>query len=119
MEAQRFAWRMKDRLVEPRFPVVMGILNATPDSFFAGSRVQAVDAALERNRRMLEEGATIIDVGGASSRPGAVEVPQDEELRRVIPVIEAVQRVSRKHGSASIPGGHAWRARPWKPVPAW
>jgi dihydropteroate synthase len=76
MDAMGISWRMKDRLVEPRFPTIMGILNATPDSFFGGSRAQAVDAALERTERLLAEGAGIIDVGGASSRPGAEDVPK-------------------------------------------
>jgi dihydropteroate synthase len=82
-------WRVRDRLVSPRFPLVMGILNATPDSFHAPSRV-AVDEALRRAERMLEEGAGIIDVGGASTRPGAQEVPENEEVRRVVPVVRAI-----------------------------
>lgn len=88
--AEDIQWNLRGRLVRPRFPLVMGILNATPDSFFAGSRAQAVDVALERADRMLMEGAAIIDIGGASSRPGAPGVPEDEEIRRVTPVIEAL-----------------------------
>ncbi|MBP6391708.1 MAG: dihydropteroate synthase [Flavobacteriales bacterium] len=83
------SWRIKDRLVAPRFPLVMGILNATPDSFHKESRVD-VDAALHLAERMLVQGAAILDVGGASSRPGAAEVPEEEELERAIPVIEAL-----------------------------
>ena len=82
-------FRVKDRLVPIRFPLVMGILNATPDSFHADSRVD-VDAALRQAEAMLEAGAGLLDIGGASSRPGADEVPVDEELRRVLPVVEAV-----------------------------
>ncbi|MBL7963291.1 MAG: dihydropteroate synthase [Flavobacteriales bacterium] len=84
-------WRVRDRLIQPRFPLVMGILNATPDSFHAASRVE-VDAALRLAERMLEEGATILDIGGASTRPGAQEVPLNEELGRVLPVLEAVHQ---------------------------
>ncbi len=66
---------------------VMGILNVTPDSF-AGDGVTDVDAAVARARAMLAEGADLIDVGGESTRPGASPVPLDEELRRVVPVVE-------------------------------
>lgn len=90
MEQQATAWRMKDRLVRPRFPVVMGIINATPDSFLAGSRATSVDAALHMAERMLADGAAILDVGGQSSRPGSGSGDQDEELRRVVPVIAAI-----------------------------
>lgn len=84
-------WRLRDRLVEVRFPLVMGILNATPDSFHAGSRV-TVDEALRVAERMLEEGAAILDIGGMSTRPGSEEVPEEEELKRVLSVIEAVHQ---------------------------
>lgn len=69
----------------------MGILNVTPDSFSDGGRFHALDAALAQAERMLEAGAAIIDVGGESTRPGAAEVPLEEELQRVIPVIEAIR----------------------------
>lgn len=71
-------------------PLVMGILNVTPDSFFDGGRYVDHAAALARGREMIEEGADIVDVGGESTRPGAAEVSEHEELRRVIPVIEAL-----------------------------
>lgn len=71
-------------------PRVMGILNTTPDSFFDGGRYNAVDNALIRTEKMLAEGADIIDVGGYSTRPGAVDITPDEELSRVVPVIEAI-----------------------------
>jgi dihydropteroate synthase len=70
----------------------MGILNATPDSFYAGSRINALDAMLAKAESMLEEGATMLDIGGASTRPGAEEVPMEEELRRVLPGIQAILR---------------------------
>jgi dihydropteroate synthase len=81
--------RVKDRLRDLAGPAVMGILNATPDSFHTSSRVD-VDGALRLAERMLEEGAAILDIGGASSRPGAAEVSEAQELTRVLPVIEAV-----------------------------
>jgi dihydropteroate synthase len=67
---------------------VMGILNVTPDSFSGDGVGDDVEAALSRAKQLAEEGADIIDVGGESTRPGAPPVPADEELRRVIPVIE-------------------------------
>ena len=70
----------------------MGILNATPDSFYAGSRAASVDAVLVKAGQMLEEGAAILDVGGASTRPGAEEILVEEELVRVLPAIEAIVR---------------------------
>ncbi len=69
-------------------PVVMGVLNVTPDSFSDGGRFAGLPAALAQAERMAGEGAAIIDVGGESTRPGATPVSVDEELRRVVPVIE-------------------------------
>lgn len=69
----------------------MGILNVTPDSFSDGGRYNSVDAALLQAHKMVEEGATIIDIGGYSSRPGASDVSPEEEMRRVLPVAEAVR----------------------------
>ena len=71
-------------------PLVMGILNVTPDSFSDGGRWPEPEAALARAEVMIAEGADIIDVGGESSRPRALAVPTDEELRRVLPVIEGL-----------------------------
>jgi dihydropteroate synthase len=73
----------------------MGVLNVTPDSFSDGGRFVAVAAAAEHGLRMVEEGAAIIDIGGESTRPGAEPVPADEELRRVLPVIERLQGATR------------------------
>lgn len=70
--------------------LVMGILNVTPDSFSDGGRSAALDDAVINARRMVEEGADIIDIGGESTRPGHTPVPAEEELRRVLPVIEAL-----------------------------
>lgn len=72
-------------------PLVMGILNVTPDSFSDGGLFYDPDRAVEQAERMVREGADIIDVGGESSRPGARPVPEDEEMRRIIPVIERLR----------------------------
>ncbi len=71
-------------------PRVMGILNVTPDSFSDGGRFVRREQAIEQALRMVEEGAAIIDIGGESTRPGAAEVPTQQELERVIPLIEAL-----------------------------
>jgi dihydropteroate synthase len=75
--------------IEERFPrpSVMGVVNVTPDSFSDGGVNLAPDAAIATARRMLDDGAAIVDVGGESTRPGAGDVPVDEELRRVVPVL--------------------------------
>jgi dihydropteroate synthase len=72
-------------------PLVMGILNATPDSFSDGGRLAAVDAALHQAEQMLAAGVDIIDIGGESTRPGAPPVPLDEELERVIPLVDELR----------------------------
>ena len=79
---------------------VMGILNVTPDSFSDGGLWLEPETAVEHGLQMIEEGASIIDVGGESTRPGAEPVPEEEELRRVIPVIEGL--VSRGVSFISI-----------------
>ena len=76
------------RSVNLNAPVIMGILNTTPDSFSDGGRYAAPNAAIEHALAMVEAGAALIDVGGESTRPGAVSVSVDEEIQRVIPVIE-------------------------------
>lgn len=78
------------RLVFGERTLVMGIINATPDSFSGDGVYKNVDAALRRAERMVEAGADILDVGGESTRPGADPVPEEEERERVIPVIEAI-----------------------------
>ena len=75
----------------PRGGAVMGILNVTPDSFSDGGLYADVPAAVQQARVLLEGGADVIDIGGESTRPGAVEVPVEEELRRVVPVIQALR----------------------------
>lgn len=75
-----------------RRPVIMGILNVTPDSFSDGGLYHRHEDAVRHALRMIDEGAHIIDIGGESSRPGAERVPESEEIDRVIPVIESVAR---------------------------
>jgi dihydropteroate synthase len=87
-------WKCRDRSLDLGAPVVMGVLNVTPDSFSDGGRFNERDAALLHARRMIEEGATIIDIGGESTRPGAASAGVDDELARVVPVIEALRRES-------------------------
>lgn len=81
---------LKGELLDLTRPCVMGILNLTPDSFYAGSRTGTVEMALQRAETCLNEGAAFIDIGAYSSRPGAAEVSTDEELRRILPAIEAI-----------------------------
>lgn len=71
-------------------PLLVGILNVTPDSFSDGGSFADTDGAIGHGLRLAEQGADIVDVGGESTRPGAVDVPVDEELRRVVPVVEAL-----------------------------
>ena len=80
------------RILRLDVPRVMGIVNATPDSFADGGAHANPDAAIAHGLKLAEEGADILDVGGESTRPGAGEVPLDEELRRVVPVIDALAR---------------------------
>ena len=75
----------------------MGVVNVTPDSFSDGGRFLAADAALEQALTLVREGAAIVDIGGESTRPGSEPVPADEELRRVLPVVEALA------GSVGVP----------------
>jgi dihydropteroate synthase len=72
--------------------LVMGILNVTPDSFSDGGKLLTPAAAVEEAKRMVDEGADLLDVGGESTRPGAAPIPADEEARRVVPAIEAIKR---------------------------
>ena len=78
-------------LAQRRLPLVMGIVNITPDSFHDGGRFAAGGDAIAHARRLIEAGADILDLGGESTRPGAQPVPVDEELARVLPVLEAIR----------------------------
>ncbi|MCX7820099.1 MAG: dihydropteroate synthase [Brevinematales bacterium] len=73
-------------------PILMGILNLTEDSFFDGGRYKSLDMALKHTEEMIKYGAEIIDVGGESTRPGAEPVPEEEEMDRVIPVVDRIAR---------------------------
>lgn len=92
---QRFTIHLsRGPLTVPNRPLVMGIINCTPDSFYAESRSETTETALETARRMIEDGADILDIGGESSRPGSEYVEADEEIARVIPVIEKIRKIS-------------------------
>ena len=89
-------WRCGRFELDLRRPLIMGIVNATPDSFSDGGRFYDSATAVAHARRLVEEGADIIDIGGESTRPDSAEVGVDEELRRVLPVVEAL-------GSEAVP----------------
>ncbi|QHB31208.1 dihydropteroate synthase [Yersinia canariae] len=80
----------RDRILDLTHPQVMGILNVTPDSFSDGGHHNNLDKALQHAQLMLSAGATLIDIGGESTRPGAAEISEQEELDRVVPVVEAL-----------------------------
>ena len=82
----------KGKLIDLTTPKIMGVLNLTPDSFYDGGLYNSTDRALAQTEKMLLEGATFIDIGGASSKPGSVEISTDEELARVLPVIEEIHK---------------------------
>lgn len=84
-------WQCRDRELDLGVPVVMGVLNVTPDSFSDGGQFLAPGAALRHALRMVEEGARIIDVGGESTRPGAAPAALADELERVVPLIAALR----------------------------
>ena len=88
----KFSLNLRGRLCYFDQPLIMGIVNSTPDSFYAGSRVSEVEEAVRQSARFLEEGAHLLDVGGVSTRPGSEPVSEEEELRRVIPVIAAIHQ---------------------------
>src|SRR5437667_11469146 len=91
---QHYSWVLPRITIELGLrTAVMGILNVTPDSFSDGGQYFDRDKAVERGTEIEQEGAAIIDVGGESSRPGSEEVPEDEEIRRVLPVIEQLARI--------------------------
>ncbi len=80
----------KGQLIDLNTPKVMGILNNTPDSFYDGGKFKDTDAILKQAEQMLVEGASFIDLGGYSSRPGTANVEENEELKRVVPIVEAL-----------------------------
>jgi dihydropteroate synthase len=90
-------WRVGDRDVDLTAPLVMGILNVTPDSFSDGAELGSLEAVLARAQEMVEAGAGMLDLGGESTRPGAAPVPAEEEMSRVVEAVEAVS------GRLSVP----------------
>ncbi len=89
---RKVRWKIKGKFLDVSDTLIMGVLNITPDSFYSGSRIRDVDHALKVAESMLKEGADILDIGGESTRPGSEPVSEDEEKKRVIPVIETIKR---------------------------
>ena len=87
--------RCGDKTLDLSRPIVMGVVNVTPDSFSDGGRFLPVEAAVAHGLRLAEEGAAIIDIGGESTRPGAAPVSVEEELRRVLPVVERLRQATQ------------------------
>ncbi|HXL56686.1 MAG TPA: dihydropteroate synthase, partial [Chitinophagaceae bacterium] len=87
-----FTLNCRGRLLTFHSPIVMGIINVTPDSFYSGSRKTTVNEALQKAEQMITEGATILDIGGQSTRPGSMQIEPTEEAERVIPAIEAIHK---------------------------
>jgi len=85
-----FTLNCKGRLLVIEKPLVMGIINATPDSFFGGSRFNGVDEIVTTAENMLNDGADIIDIGGQSTRPGSELISAEEEIERIVPAIKAI-----------------------------
>ncbi|WP_316830957.1 dihydropteroate synthase [Pedobacter aquatilis] len=83
---------LKGKIFDISKPKVMGIINITPDSFYSTSRMTSIDEALRKTEQFLNEGASFVDIGGYSSRPGAKNISEDEELERLVPIIEALNK---------------------------
>ena len=93
LEPKRLTWLVNDRLIEfPARPLIMGVVNVTPDSFFDGGRYLNAEAAVAHAIRLVEEGADLLDIGAESTRPGADVVSEAEECRRAMPVVTAVAK---------------------------
>jgi dihydropteroate synthase len=85
-----FRWQIRDRLLEISRPLVMGIVNVTPDSFSDGGKFYSHHTALAHGLQLVQEGADLLDIGGESTRPGSLPVTLEEELRRILPVVEGL-----------------------------
>jgi dihydropteroate synthase len=94
----------RGKILDLSHPQVMGILNVTPDSFSDGGQFNSVELAVERAKVMIEEGATVLDIGGESTGPGSLDVQLEEELNRVVPVIQAIR---------------SWNPKVWISVDTW
>lgn len=96
VESTNFPGKMSlvsgDKLIDLSTPLVMGILNCTPDSFYVGSRLKDSDEVILRAEQMIKFGASILDIGGYSSRPGAQDISINEEIQRVVPAISAIRK---------------------------
>ena len=97
-------WKIGDDVIDCTSPLVMGIVNTTPDSFFDGGKHNTPEAAYEHSIMLLEQGATILDIGGESSRPGSAPVSEQEELDRVCPVVEALAQMANISDDLDNPG---------------
>jgi dihydropteroate synthase len=91
MSSGEKCWMVQGRAVSLETPVLVGILNVTPDSFSDGGKYTSVEEAIARAHEIFNQGATIVDVGGESTRPGAKSVSTQEQIRRVVPVIEGIK----------------------------
>src|SRR5690349_16600445 len=85
-------WRIRDRALTLDRPLVMGIVNVTPDSFSDGGQFINSDAAIQHARQLIADGADILDIGGESTRPGATPVSEFDEVQRVLPVIAGLAK---------------------------
>jgi dihydropteroate synthase len=92
-----YTWNCKGKLLVLDHPIVMGIINTTPDSFYSGSRINLIDEILFRAEKMINNGAAILDIGGQSTRPTSEQISAEEELKRVLPAIEAVHKNFPEH----------------------
>src|SRR6187431_1519002 len=90
--SQNKTLNLRGRIVDLSTPQVMGIVNVTPDSFFDGSRFSNEKAILQHVEKIINEGASMIDIGGYSTRPGAIDISEKEELGRVISPIQSILR---------------------------
>ena len=89
-------WKIGNKVLPCKTPLIMGIVNVTPDSFFDGGKHNKPDAAYEHALMLLEQGAEILDIGGESSRPGSAPVSLQEELDRVCPVVERLAKLAKE-----------------------
>ncbi len=87
-----FSFNCKGRLLTIDYPIIMAIINVTPDSFFSGSRKTNITELLLMAAKMIGDGAVILDIGGQSTRPGSTALEAEQELKRVIPAVEALRK---------------------------
>jgi dihydropteroate synthase len=87
-----YSLNCRGRLLSLESPMVMGVLNITPDSFYSGSRIRSEEMLLQQSGKMLAQGASILDLGGLSTRPGALEISTDIEMERIIPAVRLVSK---------------------------